>query len=226
MQCVACKCPLPDGTKVCTECSVRQPSESTPSATAPSRAPVQTAPQRRDLTHKLRKLHTFNWHGNCPKCNSSHTFVNARCPHDGSPLVVSFNASRWNPVFYFYLPVWSAQIRCVANCGYAADYVVCNVDNKSITGVRLTFSFSLGRTILHNLSHCLLAAGTCSILIPIVTILMSHIIFANLSIGWLGAIPMLYCLMNFFRFYRNNFIKMWWLFRYRFTFDDVSGAKR
>lgn len=103
-------------------------------------ATVLHGPQRRRHRRRgLWNLHTLQWWGECPTCRHLHDSNSSRCPNDDSPLVVAFNASRWNPLIFLELPMRSAHLMCSSACGFTTKATTCTQCGSLITGRNVHF---------------------------------------------------------------------------------------
>lgn len=148
MICTSCGKEVFGEARFCPSCAAPLAATSTQKELSSSTA--QRVPPRRG---KLWNLHTFDWRGTCPTCGTGHTPENARCPNDGSPLVVAFQCWRWNP---FMLPMHTAHLRCSGNCGFSTSVVPCTRDATGIGSVNVEFRPRLFNIFIHNFVFALL----------------------------------------------------------------------
>jgi hypothetical protein len=153
--CTSCGKEVFPGETYCSRCGKRAVPEPKAESSSPpishhqpEAAPRVESPQT-ETPNRLDRLYTRNWKGTCPSCDSPpYTVENARCPVDGSPLVIAFNAPRWNPFAY---PIHTAHVRCLGDCGYRSSHVECTrCVGKPIQYQNLRFTMPLGRYLAHN----------------------------------------------------------------------------
>ncbi len=218
-RCWQCGADLPPGTPVCTDCGTSQADR--PDAPPPPSV-ERPAPSRKRGT-KLRKLFTRHWKGTCPDCGKVRTSANTRCPIEHSPLVVSFDAPRWNPLTF---PLGSAELRCIGNCGvFATTILHCEEGCTGIiAGRNLTFRFSYPRTILYHIFHICILIAIGSVAVPAGLLLFYSLFY--LPVGASDTFLGLFLLGALLSVWTYLLPKYRWPFRFRFTFEDVAGKWR
>lgn len=234
MFCPNCGQELHGTAKFCFKCGAAQTANVSPERPArgsTTRSQPAPSPSPSPPPHKatgLWKLHTFDWEGICPVCQLVHTSETARCPNDGSPLVVAFDAWKWNPFRFwkwnpFSFPVHSAEMCCSEGCVWSSNAILCNrCDATVITGRFLRFRFPRERAILHQvmnvtaISICLLAAVWGAV------ITLPQMLGGRGPDGLAELAPFLGLVWGVM--YAWKALKYWWPFMFSFDFEQVARA--
>lgn len=209
MFCTACGKEIPNDARFCSHCGTTQAAGSNASLPPPRKR------------GKLWNLHTFNWEGTCPTCRTPHTSENARCPNDGSPLVVAFNNWKRNP---FGFAMHTAHLRCYGNCGYAANSIPCTRDSSVISNVNIKFRSPLLQYLMHTLFYVIFNVPA----FVAIFFFVQHLQRIN---GQSGGIQLDSTLFGplFFVFILcaatwGRCFQHWWFFRRTFNFDVTARA--
>lgn len=219
MFCPTCGREIPSDARFCNHCGAAQAVANRPegSASVPS-----ASARPNEINQRLRKLHTFDWKGECPSCGSVYTSETARCPNDGSSLVVAFDTSGWNPASLY---IYSAELRCV-NCGFRSNAITCE-DNTVINGSRISFSFPPARMFIYNTIHIL------AVLLGLALVAPGFFVVFRWLFRWvvyrepMDILDLTDYPYPFFTAWPGGWILFWswlrwWPFRSRFTFEDVE----
>lgn len=225
MFCANCGQELRDDANFCFKCGLDQ--TATANANPQRAASAESSPPSSRKARKgkgLWKIHTFDWEGECPTCGLPHTSDTARCPNDGSPLVVAFDVPNKE---LFAFPVRSAEVCCLEDCGFKSDAITCNRDGTIIKSKNLSFTLPLWRAVVHN-------AINLSVFLVLVALLgtvgflrwkassegdLSETEQTVFNFSFVGVLFVLGFLVTSVR-------TLWWPFRRTFDFEEAKRTSR